>query len=806
MVESLRVDLRDALRGLRRNPLFAATVAGTIGLGLGFLCSAFTVINGYLLKPYDVRDPFGLYELGWDTVAARRLSYTIEDVAALRTTSEVFSDVMAFSAFQMAREDGPMYVQIVTGNYFAALGVRPFLGRMLVEDDARRDGERAVVVLSHDAWDARFGADPAIVGKTIAFGRSEFVVVGVAQPGFASFGDAAVGAWFPLTMARALPVRNPYAPERPRMLTVLARARDGVSQKAAAAWFDVWLKRRFAAATADDRPTLTHVESRATRIPITGTTLTLFTAILSAFALVLLIACANVANMMLARGVGRQREIAVRLSLGARRARIVRQLLVESAVLAGPAGIVALGLTWATSRVVPLLILRTWPEGLPPVQGMMAPMDPDMRVSAFLVLGAFAAAALFGLLPAIYASRTSLTRASRGEFGETVRASRVRNALVIAQVAACAVFLVTALGVLGELRRLSSIDTGLAIDPVGDLRVPPEHRAAIVQRLLGDPRIERISATWRPPLYGPLRRIFVSPAGSDETVVAGFTVISPEYFDLFRVPIVRGRAFTRDEGAARADVAVISEATAARFWPGRDALGETIYISDANQRLPGTRGLRHKQVEVIGIAKDVISGAVATGIDPSSIYFPGPLVAADMTALLVRGRSTMSELRRAVTEAASAVGDGAAFPMYPMRQIVGLQLWALQAYSSVVLLLGTVALALAVSGTYGVVAYLVMQRTREFGIRMALGATVGGIARSVVKSAMWLGATGTAIGSVIAIGFGYLLVSVIEILPPPAATSFFLAAAVVFIATALAAAVPSLRAARVDPAAALRSE
>jgi hypothetical protein len=368
------------------------------------------------------------------------------------------------------------------------------------------------------------------------------------------------------------------------------------------------------------------------------------------------------------------------------------------------------------------------------------------------------------------------------------------------------VFLVTALGVLGELRRLSTLETGLAIEPVGDLRVPPERRAAAVRHLLADPRVERISATWRPPLYGPLRNIFVSAAGSDETVVAGFTVISPEYFDLFRVPIVRGRAFTRDEGAARADVAVISEATAARFWPGRDALGETIYISDANQRLPGTRGLRHKQVEVIGIAKDVISGAVAMGIDPTCIYFPGPVVAGDMSALLVRGRSSMSELRDAVTDAANAIGEGTAFPMYPMRQIVGLQIWALQAFSSVVLLLGVVALVLAVSGTYGVVAYLVMQHTREIGIRMALGATVGGIARSVVKGAMCLGAAGTAIGALIAIGFWYLLVSVIEILPAPSATSFFIGAAVVLMATALAAAVPSLRAARVDPATALRSE
>ena len=806
MVESLLIDVRDAARGIRRNPLFACGVAGTIGLGLGFLCSAFTVINGYLLKPFDVRDPHALYELSWDSATARRHAFDIDEIQALRAEKRVFTDVIGFAALQITYDDAPMWGQVVTGNYFSMLGIEPFLGRYIREDDAQRVGERPVVVLSHDAWNARFGADPSIVGREIKMGRGLYTVIGVAPLGFTGFDEAPIGFWVPATMARDFPTRDPYGVQRPKTLLAVARLGSGIDADAATAWFDVWVRQRFSAAAPEDRPTLARVESRATRIPLTGRTLTLFTTILAAFGLVLLIACANVANMMLARGVGRQREIAVRLSLGARRGRIVQQLLVESVLLAAPAAIVALGLTWLTSRIVPAAILRTWPSGLPPVQGMLAPMGADIRVSVFLVVMAFAAAVLFGLFPALQSSRTSLTRASRGEFGESVRVSRVRNGLVIAQVAACALFLVTALGVLGELRTLSSVETGLDLEPVGDLRVPAEHRSPMVERLLADPRVEGIAATWRPPLYGPLRTVVVTHAGSGEAITAGFTVVSPNYFELFRLPLVRGRLFSREEAEARADVAIVSEATAARFWPGQDPIGQVIHLSEANRTNPGARGLRHTQAEVIGVAKDAINGAVTAGIDQTCIYFPTHLGVAGELALLVRARSTMRELHTAVTDATAAVREDAAFPMYPMRQIVGLQIWALQAFSSVVMVLAAIALVLAVSGTYGVVAYLVMQRAREFGIRMALGATAAGIVRAVVQGALRLGAIGTAIGFVLAMGMWSVVASVIEILPMFGFAPFAAGAGVVFVATLLAASVPSLRAARVDPAAALRAE
>jgi predicted permease len=589
-------------------------------------------------------------------------------------------------------------------------------------------------------------------------------------------------------------------------MVAIARLQDGVPSASASAWFDVWLRRRYAAAAAEHRPIAVELQSRATPIPLTNQTLTAFSAFLAAFALVLLIACANVANMMLARGVGRQREIAVRLSLGARRTRIVRQLLVESVMLAGPAALVALALVWTTAFVVPEIILRTWPEGLPPVQAMIAPMEPDLRVAIFLVSAAFAAAVLFGLAPALQTSRTSLTRAARGEFGESVKVSRLRSVLVVAQVAASALFLVTAFGVLGALRGLTRVDPVLDLDLVADVRVAPEHRAALVERLGADSRIETVGAARRAPLYGALRRIAVTPDGAD-AAQAGHTVVTPEYFDLFRLRVLRGRVFTREEAVARADLVLISEATAAKFWPGQDALGQFIELADENRTGQGTRPLAHRRVQVIGIVQNAINGALMDGIDETCIYFPTDAnTERESLMLLVRARSSMREARGAIADATAAIRPDALFPVYAMTDIVAVQIWALGWLSGVVTLLAAIALALAVSGTYGVIAYLVMQRTREFGIRVALGATAPRIVRSVVQSALGLGIIGTTIGAILAVGLFIVVTAVLEIAPAFEIIPFVAGTSLVLAAMAFAAAVPSLRAARVDPAVALRTE
>jgi predicted permease len=805
MTDAVVQDLRHAIRSYRKAPGFVAGVVATIGLGLGFVCSAFSVVNGYLLKPFDLPDPYALYELSWDSPTIRHHQFTIDDWSAVQSSAPVFSSVVAFAATQISGDDGVLYGQVVTGNYFEALGVRPFLGRLFDAQDALRPGDRAVAVLSHSAWLARYGADPSIVGRDIRLGRSQFTVVGIAQPGFSGFGDAAISFFAPVTMAVEFPMLNPFSADRPALLNVIARVRREVTVDAAMAWFSVFVKQRFAAGRPEDAPTVIRVEPRATRIPLTPKTTAFFSAVIMAFGLVLLIACANVANLMLARGLGRQREIAVRLSLGAARWRVVRQLLFESALCAVPAAILGYAIARTTARGFPAVLIHTWPEGLPPIQSMLAPMDPDGRVVAFLTLSAIGSVMCFGLSPALQTTKTSLSRASRGEFGERVRGSSVRNALVIAQIAACALFLVTASQLLSELNRISNTVRDIHVDNVADLRVGAEYRSRVVDRMTTDSRVASLAAVWRPPFYGPLRTLPVRRDGSPDEIAAGFMVVSPEYFPMMDIAIVRGRAFSRAEADARADVAVISEATARRLWPTGDALGQTLRLSDGN-RSGSVRRPVHTEVRIVGVARDVISGSILDGIDTTCVYFPtSPSLDEDM-GLLLRTRTTMTSLRDAVNDARVAVREDAAFPLYPMRQIIGLQLWAMRMASAIVSLLAIGALLLAFTGTYSVMAYLVSDRTREFGIRMALGASVSAVVRSVLEQALRLGISGMVVGGVLALALSIVLSSLVEIMPAPSAGPYLIGALIVLLASAIAAVVPSRRAARVDPAVALRTE
>jgi len=793
-------DARYAIRGLRRSPLFAGSVVGTIGLGLGILCSAFTIVNAYLLKPIDLPQPQQLYALSWDTAQARRHEFRLADFDALRESNPMFSALAAGDVAAVMDGDVPVSGRVVTGNYFQVVGVRLLMGRALLPEDAATPGASAVVVLSHDAWRSRYGADAAIVGKEIALGRQRFHVVGVAQPGSSLPGDQNVVFWAPLTMARAFGATDPWTSAEVHSLFVIGRLQTGMSEAQASAWFEAWLRQRFPPGS-DAAPVRVRMDSLATRIPVTSNTVTMFSVIVAAFALVLLVACANVTNMMLARGIERQREIAVRLSLGASRARVVRQLVVESLVLAVPAAAVGLGLTLVTARVFPILVLGTLPEGLPPVAPFLAPLDPDLRVLGLLAVSAVMSAVLVGLNPAMQATRTSLAQVSRGGVGADARVSRQRTVLVVVQVAACVMFLVGAAGLIDESRRLANTDTGLMYERVLDLRVADKLRADVVARLASDPDIERVAAAWRPPLAGPLHTVRVVPGGNGLEQLAGFAVVSPEYFDVFGIG-VRGRVFTSEEADRNAPVVVVSEATARRFWPGQDPMGQTLDLlpwSD-RQRRPG-----HTRVRVVGVAEDVVSGGMTEGVDVTCVYFPTATAARGELSILARAR-TVASGRRSISAAVKAAHPDAAFRVFALRDMVGALAWAFHAFSAAAALLGAVGLLLAFSGTYAVVAFLVTQRTREFGIRMALGATVRRIVVSVLYGALRIAAAGGAAGLVAAAGLAQASDATLEMMPTFGPRPYVIGMAIVSVATIAAALVPSLRTTRIDPASALRAE
>src|SRR5688572_15290587 len=371
-------DLRYALRGLRRSPLFAASVAATIGLGLGVLCSAVTFLNAYVLKPVDLPDPYALYGLSWDSADQRNRSFTLADFDALRASAPHFSGLAAGQQASVMQNDRVMAGALVTGNYFSMLGATPALGRLLTPADAAAPGDSPVVVLSDHTWRTQYGANPSIVGTLIELRRQRFEVVGVTPPHFGLAGEALVGFWAPLTMARAFSVADPWNPASPPSLFVVGRLRADATEPQAQAAFDVWLRQRFPTGT-DQAPTAVRVESRATQLPLNGPVLALVGLIVAAFGLVLLVACANVTNLLLARALARPREIAVRLSLGAGRWRVARQLAIESLVLAVPASAVGLAITMVSARVVPAVMLATFPSGVLQIEQIVMPIDPDIR-------------------------------------------------------------------------------------------------------------------------------------------------------------------------------------------------------------------------------------------------------------------------------------------------------------------------------------------------------------------------------------------------------------------------------------------
>jgi predicted permease len=585
---------------------------------------------------------------------------------------------------------------------------------------------------------------------------------------------------------------------------VVGRLQSGVTAASARAWLDVWLRQRFPPPS-DAAPVNVRLDSLATRIPLDGAMLTLLVLILSAFGLVLLVACANVTNLMLARALARQPEIAVRLALGASRWRVARQLVVESLVLAVPSAAAGLVLIFVTARVFPAAILATFPAGILPVENVLAPLDPDVRVMAFLVAAAVVSAVLITLAPTGRLAGMRLARASRGEASDA-RGSRLRSGLVAMQIGACALFLVGAGGLLDESSRLSNPQLNLSYERVSLINTDPKVRAMVATRLASEPAVERVAVASKPPVVmGSLPTTRMTASATSIVQNTGYTVVSPEYFALFDIQIVRGRTFTPAEASAGATVALVSQATAAALWPGLDPLGQTLDVAS----IPGGRAdprLPRGRMRVIGVTEDVANGSIFDGLDASCVYFPADVKAPLEMSLLVRGHiDNIEGLRSAVTAAVEEVAPETPVQVLPIRTLAGGAAWIFQASSVVVSLLGVIGLLFAYSGTHAVVSFLVAQRTREFGVRMALGATAWRIVRGMLVETSRTASIGLVAGLAMAAGLVRLFSGAVA-MPDFGFRPFVVGAAIVLVATALAALAPLRGTARIDPAQALRTD
>ena len=800
-LESLAQDFRYALRCFRKAPLFAGTIIATIGFALGLNTALFTVFNAYVLSPFPVQDPYSLYEFWWNTRATTGRGFSYDEFQHVREENPAFADAIAMRRAQITSGHDVFNGQLVSGNYFSALGVPPEFGRTLEVSDALAPGANAVIVLSHTAWQSKFGADPRIIGHYIQLQGHRFEIVGVARRGFSGITNPPADLWAPLTVWAQLLDGPDLFTTGIHPLQVIGRLKAFVTPEQARVASLAFTKQFTASRPPQDQVLSIGLESDATAVRLDNADI--FAPCFIGFVLVFLLACANVANMMLARAMARQREIGVRLAIGAARSRLVRQLVTEGAVLAVPSAALGCGIAWMAARVGPGLFFSIIPSEFAR-RIRLLPIVLDWRVFVFVFGAAIAATSGFALAPALQATRTDLVKASRGGSSAHAGAGRVRNALVVVQVTICIVLLIcTGILIRGD-QRVESIDIGLQVHNVLELDVRPELRAKVLARLDADPSVESIAAVWHIPFYGELRAVLVS-TGSANFAPAGYNFVSQDYLQVFGLPLTRGRNFTVEEARGEAPVAIISEATARLFWPHSDALGQSLHLQSTSADIRADKYPQYATARVIGIAHDAVSGSIVTGQDPTCIYFPSSAAGNAMKSFVLRVRGNPEAVRQSLDASLAESFPNLDSHLAPVQQVLDVQYLPFRVFSWISESLGILALLLTVVGIYGVVAYLVSQRSREIGIRIALGASTRRVVNQVLFQSLKLAAVGLLIGLIFSSAVAKVLASLLMIhfLDP---LVYVLAITTVLVAATCAAWLPARRASCLDPMSILRHD
>ena len=803
-LEQLAQDLRYAWRGMWHSKAFFATTVLTLAVGLGLVTVAFTIFNAYVLRPFAVRNPDNLYRIVWRSHDAGGQSFKWRDYEELRARRDLFDSVIADDTRFVSSNGRLLSAALVSDNYFDALGPRMLLGRALAGVDSRAP----VAVLGYQAWTRLFARDPAVLGRELDLDGRPFVIIGVLRPEFGGLDDSPRDVWAPFSAyADSRPAL--LGPAQPRHAEITARLRSDVTVDHAQGALTPFMA-RMVDKKEDALELRAEMQPQTTPNPLSVELLTVLAPVFAAFALVLVAACANVSNVMLARSIARHREIAVRLSIGASRGRVVRQLLTEGLLIAVLAGVTGLALAWWTLRAGMVALFSTLPPTLAALL-RVAPLDFDYRVFLFALGVAAMTTLMFALLPALQASRLPLTDALRGQRTGTRRGSRLRSALVVGQVAVSLVLVIAALTLARNGASLDAIDLGYQTAGVMSVNVRGEDAAPIRQLaavLADDPRVAEIAVTSGNPLFVRSRAIAASPGAGVSAIGTRYTFVSPEYFSILRVPITRGRGFRADEARTAARVAIVSEATARGFWPNDDPIGKTIRIERPEGRpveeLPG-----YSDVTVVGTTRDLVSGLMIDGRDAGNIYLPTSATDAHAVALLMRARGERDLGPEALQGIFDRVApDAHVFEAIPLDEIKAVQMYPVRAASWVGAVLGGIALLLSVFGLYGVLSYTLSQRTREIGIRMALGATALAVVSLVMRQSARLAGIGALIGLAVAFGAMQILTAVIRLQSVTIvdAVAFAGGLGVVLAATAIAAYHPARRATRVNPAETLRAE
>jgi predicted permease len=810
--------LRDALyalRTFRQNPGFTAVVILSIALGIAANTTVFSIVNGLLLGDLPVSEPDRLVAFS----GGRSMSYP--DYVDYRDQArDVFEGVAAHFPVVPASLGGTgeperVWGQLVSGNYFSVVGVRPALGRGVAPAEDEAPGRDAVVVLSHALWRRRFGADPAVIGRTVPLNGQPYTIIGVTPPGFRGTDRGIVAEFFaPLSMfAQLMPdlaVRgNPTQQRGNSWLSVSARLKRGVSRQQALAAVAV-IKNRiddtyFKGNEGRRQRPVTLAKSGGLVANLGKFVVGLMAVLMAVVGGVLTIACANVANLLLARATARQKEIAIRLSVGANRGRLVRQLLTESVLLSllGAAAGFALAV-WA-ARVISRLQL---PFPLP----IVFDFTPDLRVLAFTAALSLFTGILFGLAPALRATRPDLVAALKNEttvFGRTRRFG-VRDALVVVQVALSLVLLAGSGLFLRSLQSASSIDIGMRPDNVLLMAVDPKlHRysrektqqfvSQLRERVSALPEVRSVTFLDSVPLsFGGTSNDFTTESGKDGVKRANADVygVGMKFFETVQLPLRRGREFDLRTDAA--DVAIINENLAKKLFGGQDPIGRQL----------SSVGTKYT---IVGVAGNTKSRTL--GEEPAAVAYlfvelkPEQVMSFYGISIAVRTSGSPRKLERGVREQIAALDPTLAiFNTETMQEHINKALLVPRLCATLLAVFGGVGLTLAGIGLYGVMSYSTRRRTREFGIRMALGAGQGGVLRMVLRQGLVLAGIGIAIGLGVALSVTRFAASQLYGISATDRVTFLVVPAVLLAVALVAILVPALRASRIAPMSALRFE
>jgi predicted permease len=821
-METFLQSLRYGLRSMKNRPGFAAVAILTLALGIGANTAIFSVVNAVLLQPLSYPNPGRLVELELSSQQGNGDVTSIPKFNVWREQTQVFDSVAAYDfsgpGINLTGGDRPEQLEgiHVSADYFRVFGAPMAIGRTFTADEDRPGGP-AVAVISDGLWRSKFGGDPGIINRTIDLGGEPFVVIGVLGPTFSS--DPTSDIWLPLKP-------DPNSIDQGHYLRATARLKPGITLAQAQAAMKLAaeeFKRKF------PNSSVMGPQNSFTAIPLRDSVigdvrfglLLLFGAV----GFVLLIACSNVANLLLARATIRKREIAIRAALGAGRARIIWQLLTESLLLSLAGGLLGLGLGYLGVRA----LLSINPGDIPRIGEQGAAVTLDWRVLAFTLVASVLTGILFGLVPAFNASRSDLSitlRESGARTGSGLRHNKARSILVITEMALALVLLVGAALLIRTFGALRGVNPGFDARNVLTMQMSLagarfEKTAGVEQlerdgrqRIEGLPGVSSAAITCCLPLEGgfglPFNIEGRAPTEGPYSGGAGYLPASPGYFDVFRISLVKGRVFTDQDNGAAERVVVINEAMAKKYWPKNDALGARITIGKG----VGPE-FEEPPRQIIGIVGDVRQSGLSQPSNPI-MYVPIAQVNDGIMALnnriipmtwVVRTKlppfSLSADIQRQLRESSGGLPVA---HIRSMQQVVGESTARNDFYMTLLSIFAGVALVLASIGVYGLMAYSVQQRTQEIGVRMALGASPKQVRRMVVIQGMRLAIVGVILGAASALGLTRLMSSLLYGVKPWDPLTIVLVSVLLSGVTLLATYLPARRASRVDPMVALRYE